>query len=193
MQDYQNNKRRNYFIDKKFQLKFIIKFCLLIISTSLLIGALTYLFNCQTTTVAFEGLRVVVKSTADFILPTILSIVAIVTIFVSIATIILSLFASHKISGPLYRLSMELEKMKNKDFSSIVSIRAQDQLQNLAFEFDGMRIIMKDSIRELKEGWLPAKIALNKLQEETKNKEEKKQIADNIERIDSILSKFKTD
>lgn len=192
MQDYKNERRKTVFIDKSFQSKFIIKFCLLIIIASLLVGSSIYYFNRQTTTVAFEHLKVVVKSTADFILPIILEILAIVTVLMGIATIGVTLFTSHKIAGPLYRLKIELEKMKNRDFSSAVQIRAKDQLKKVALEFNEMRVAIKDSISALKADWDPVKTSLSKLKDEIKNEEERKRIADSIDRIDSELARFKT-
>jgi methyl-accepting chemotaxis protein len=193
MARHKTERRKNYFIDKNFQAKFIIKFCLLIVSASLLIGILIYHFNLQTNTVAFENLKVVVKSTSDFILPIMLQILVIVTLLVGIATIVVTLFTSHKISGPLYRLNAELEKIKKRNLSSDIHIRADDQLQKIVSELDEMRAELKNSVKTLKENWNSIKVILHKLKEEAKDEKQKRHISDNIERIDSELSSFKTD
>ena len=193
MQRHKENRRRNYFIDRSFQSKFIIKFCLIVIAASLVTGALTYYFNTGTTTVAFENLKVVVKSTADFILPTIFFIIIIVTVLVGIAAIIVTLFTSHKIAGPLYRLKAELEKMKSGNFSSPIYVRTGDQLQKIVSEFDGMRTGLKNSFSTLKENWDSLKADLQKLKGEIKDEEGKKSIENNIAKIDSELARFKTD
>ena len=193
MQNDNKNRRRNYFIDRKFQSQFIMKFCLIIIIASLMIGGLTYYFNRQTTTVAFENLKVVVKSTADFILPTVLYILGIVTVLVGIATIAVTLFTSHKIAGPIYRLKIELEKMKNKDLSSAVYLRADDQLKKVAFELDEMRIGFKNSFNILKENWNTIKTNLQRSKKEMKDEKEEKRMENSIKSIDSELAGFKTD
>lgn len=187
------NKRRNYFIDKSFQSRFIIKFCFIVVLASLLTGILIYYFNRQTTTVAFEDLKVVVKSTADFILPITLEIIVIVSLLVAIAVGALTLFTSHKIAGPLYKLKMELEKISNGDLSSPIRIRAKDQLQKIASEFNEMRIGLKNSISEIKINWDSIKTDLYKLREEIKDEERKRKIEDNIKKIDSELARFKID
>ncbi len=186
-------KRRSYFIADSFQLKFIFKFCLLIICASFLTGGLIYYFNLQTTTVAFENLKVVVKSTSDFILPMMLGILLIVTILIGIATIIITLFTSHKIAGPLYRLKLDLEKIKCGDFSSAIQIRAGDQLQKVAAELDEIRLALKTSINTLRENWISMKINLRNLMEESRDEDRKNTIAENIEKIDSELASFKID
>ncbi len=184
-------RRRNYFIDKNFQFKFIIKFCTLIMIASLMTGFLIYYFNQKSTTVAFENLKVVVKSTSSFILPIMLQILVIVTLLVSIGTIFVALFTSHKIAGPLYRLKADLEKIKNGDFSTPIRIRTKDQLQKIVSEFDDMRLGFKSSIGSLRENWASIKTTLLKLASEIKEEEEKKRFQDNIDKIDSELARFK--
>jgi len=182
-------RRRNFFIDKSFQAKFIIKFCILVVVASLLIGALTLFLNSKTTTVAFENLKVVVKSTSDFILPTLPLIILTVSLFAGIATILITLFASHKIAGPLYRLTLELEKMKQRDFSGKVRIRADDQLQKVAGEFEELRIVLKDSLSKIQKEWGAIKPDIEKIKEDA-NPEKKENILRSIESIDSELEKF---
>jgi len=75
-------RRKNYFIDKSFQTRFILKFCSLVIAGGLLTVGLLYCLARQSTTVAFMNSRVVVKTTADFILPILIQTAAIVVIIV---------------------------------------------------------------------------------------------------------------
>jgi len=184
MQEKKINRRKKYYIDKDFQAKFIIKFCLLVVSASIVTGVLLYYYNKQTNTVAFENLRVIVKSTSDFILPIVLAVLVIVTIIAAIATILMTLFTSHKISGPLYKLEKELEKMEAGDFSSPIKIRSSDQLQRVALRFDNMRLNIKESLSSIKSNW-------KDLNEQLKSKKDKS-ISDSIAKIDEEINKFKT-
>ena len=184
-------KRKKYIIDKNFQAKFIFKFCILIISVSLITGLLIYNFNRQTTTVAFENLRVVVKSTADFILPIIIQILLIVTLFSAIATIIVTLFTTHKISGPLYRLKDELERIRGGDLTRTVRIRSADQLQIVANELDSVRKSLKDSIQVLKMQCDLIKNYAERTQEGAEESQEKKSLSECARQIETELSKFK--
>ncbi|MFH1868805.1 MAG: methyl-accepting chemotaxis protein [Candidatus Omnitrophota bacterium] len=191
MQKKISNRRKKYYIDKSFQLSFIMKFCALIIITSLLAGVLIYYFNRQTTTVAFEDLKVVVKSTSDFILPIMVQILVIVTLLVGAGTIIVALFTSHRIAGPLYRLRTDLERVKKGDLSFDMRVRSKDQFKRIVSEFNEVRLGLKDSIGDIKKNWSSAKSGLSKINSEIKDEEEKKRLKDNIEKIDSVLAKFK--
>ncbi|RKY69927.1 MAG: hypothetical protein DRQ24_10115 [Candidatus Latescibacterota bacterium] len=144
-------KRRNIFIDKNFQSKFILKFCTVVIIASLLIAALLLFFSRNSTTVAIENTKVIVKRTSDFIFPVVVETVLIVAIFSSISVIIITLFASHKISGPLYRLKREIEALGKGNFKRNFNIRGNDQLQELAHALQEMCSSLRDKNLRLKE------------------------------------------
>lgn len=158
------------------------KFCLINIAASSLIGILIYGFNRQTNTVAFENLKVVVKSTADFIQPIMSLVIVIVTLLAAISTIIIVLLTSHRIAGPLYRLTAELEKMKVKDLSHPVRVRATDQLQRLARECEAMRIEYQQSLDKIKTLWKSIQTAHRQSTDASRS----------IEDLTSELERFKT-
>jgi len=185
------SKRRNFFIDRRFQSAFIVKFCVLIILVGLAIGVLIYALNRNTTTVAFENLRVVVKSTSDFILPMMVESLVIVTVLAALVTIAITLFASHKISGPLYRLNDELEKVKSGDLSGPVRIRTGDQLQKVADTLEGARLKTRERINRIACEWEGLKNALAPPDETTKKEGENGALAEKIEKMDEALSGFK--
>lgn len=187
-----HERRRNYFIDKKFQTRFITKFCFVLVLGSILIACLTYYRNMQTTTVAFENLRVVVKTTADFINPIVLEILLIVTVISASATIIVTLFASHKISGPLYKLTKDIEKMRNGDLSSAVCIRAKDQIRLLVSEFNELRLALDSTFKKMKTDVAELSDVTRKVDLSALSAKDKKKIESAISSLESTLSKYKT-
>ncbi|MBM3252876.1 MAG: HAMP domain-containing protein [Candidatus Omnitrophica bacterium] len=144
------NQRRVYFIEKKFQTHFIIKFCLLVILGSLTTGILLCLLSGSSTTVTFQNLRATVMTTSDFLLPVLIQIIIISTAVVAIATMFLTLFISHRIAGPLYRFKREFSKIESGDLKGDFRIRKNDQLQDIALSIDNMVKRLKDVIVELK-------------------------------------------
>lgn len=130
-----SNRRRNYFIDKSFQSKFILKFCLLVIGAGLVTVGVLYYLSRQSMTVAFVNSRVVVKTTADFIMPVLVQTVVVVTVLVGLATMFVTLFVSHKIAGPLYRFRKAFEELGEGKYPEI-NLRQMDQLQALAKDFN---------------------------------------------------------
>lgn len=181
-----DNQRKNYFIDRSFQAKFILKFCIIVIVASLAIGGLLFYLASNSTTVAIENTKVTVKTTADFILPFLIQTLLIVTAFSAISVVFLTLFASHKIAGPLYRLKKEIEKISEGDFSANFQIRTNDQLKSLATSLTIMAGFLKDKIISLKKEVNELNKAIEKLPQGDKQKMEAE-----LKTIESIINNFK--
>lgn len=175
------NRRKNYFIDKKFQSIFIVKFCALVVIGSLISGVIIYIMSKSTVTTTFENSRLIMKSTADFILPAVLLSSTIVIAITGLAAIVVTLFASHKISGPLYRMEKDIEEVAAGNLKKKFTLRESDQLKMLAKSFDNMTDELRDNINLIKGG-------ISELERLAGSDEEKKKIED----IKKVLSKFNT-
>jgi len=151
MENSKPHKRRNYLIDREFQFKFILKFCALVAAAGLLFMSILYFSVMQSTAVSIVNSRVVVRSTADLILPILIQTVIVVTIIISLASIFVTLIISHKIAGPLYRFKKVIQELENGDFSSDFQIRNPDQLQELAKAFNSMIKKVREEMGQLKE------------------------------------------
>ena len=127
-------------VDKKFQTKFIIKFASLIIVATAVSGALVYLMARSTVTTSFENSRLAIKSTADFILPSVLLSSAIVIASLGITTIIIALITSHRIVGPLYRLEKDLKEVSAGNLQTRFSLRKSDEMKSLA---EGLNLMVE--------------------------------------------------
>jgi methyl-accepting chemotaxis protein len=131
-------RRRNYFIEKSFQARFVFKFCTLVVLGGLLSMAALYMIGTGSTTVSIVNSRVVVKSTADFLLPVLIQTFLVVMVLVGVAAIAVTLFVSHQIAGPLYRFKKAMEQLSGGDFKAEVKLRSTDQLKDLADTFNTM-------------------------------------------------------
>ncbi len=191
MENSGKNRRRIYYIDKDFQKKFIIKFCLLVILGAVVSGILVYAMSQGTVTTVFENSRLKIKSTADFILPAVLWSSVIVIILVGLAAIAVTLYTSHKISGPLYRIAKDLEKVMAGDLKVKFSLRRNDQLQKLAENIDKTVCMMRDDYAALKSGLREAEAALEAL-EKTGGQARLGEAKNKLREINNKLSKFKT-
>jgi methyl-accepting chemotaxis protein len=109
------------------------------------------------TTVTIENTKILVKTASDFMLPIIILTVIFVNLFAAIAVIVLTVFTSHRIAGPLFRIKREIELLKNGDLNANFRIRKTDQLQELATILaelaDSLRdryLLLKDKTLQLK-------------------------------------------
>lgn len=139
-------KRRHYFIKKGFQFHFILKFCLLLLAGVILSTALLFFFNQDTLTSSFQNSRLEIKSTAMSILPALLYTNLITLLIVSAATIAVTLFVSHKIAGPMFRIEKGLAEAGGGDLTHRINFRKKDQMQVLADSFNIMTASLADKI-----------------------------------------------
>jgi methyl-accepting chemotaxis protein len=142
--------RKQYLIDKKFQLTFIMKFCAIVILASLAIGALIFYLSRNSTTVAIENTRVFVKPTSDFILPQVVITVIVVSVIFSSILFAMALIATHRIAGPMYRLRREIDNVRSGDLTSAFIIRDKDQLKGLAKSLSDMGVVLRQKHVDLK-------------------------------------------
>jgi len=144
------NRRRNYYIKEKFQRNFILKFCLLVLIGSAISGAIIYLMSKSTVTTSFENLRLVIRSTADYILPAVLLSSVIVIIITGIAAMFITLFTSHKIAGPLYRIEKDIEGVASGNLRQEFNLRQGDEVRPIAESLNSMAGFLRDEVSALK-------------------------------------------
>ena len=131
-------KRRNYFINKAFQTEFILKFCAVVALGCIIFGLILYMLSSSTLTTSFENSRLVVKSTADYLLPGLLFGGVVVGLLTAIVTSIVVILMTHRVAGPMYRFEKYAQKVGSGDLLPDLRIRRKDQFQNLVGTFNKM-------------------------------------------------------
>jgi len=126
--------RRQYLINPDFQVKFIAKFCLIVIVATAILSSIVLWLADNSTTVTIENTKVSVKNTVDFIYPVLFQSFVVAIIFSAISVGILTLLMTHRVAGPLFRLKRELIRVQEGDLSSDFKIRGKDQLGDFAEE-----------------------------------------------------------
>lgn len=122
-------KRRKFFIDKQFQTKYILLVIfMLLLYTLLFVG---FLFIPQLLPFIFDSpLDEQVKAAEILLLyhknvwPAVFIVIPLFGFF--------SIFITHKIAGPVYRLKIRLQQMTEWDLDTKVTLRKGDDLQDLA-------------------------------------------------------------
>lgn len=122
-------KRRKFFIDRQFQLKYILLVIfMLLLYTILFVG---FLFIPQLLPFMFDSpLDEQVKAAEILLLyhkhvwPAVFIVIPLFGFF--------SIFITHKIAGPVYRLKIRLQQMTKWDLDTKVNLRKGDDLQDLA-------------------------------------------------------------
>jgi methyl-accepting chemotaxis protein len=145
------NRRRNYFINKKFQTKFILKFCTLVVLAAVILSAMIYRFSSDSVTTVFEDSRLQIKPSTQFIMPALILGSFLSIILIGVATIIIVLFMSHKIAGPLYKLENSIIRLGESDLSFYVDFRTGDEMKKLSDDFNTTLRRLNSSILEMRD------------------------------------------
>ena len=129
-------KRRNYFINPKLQLRYIgimLAFVLLVSITLICI-----VYRSGTIQMIAEINRIYPEGIPGFMLKLIFQQLG-ATFLITLPVIILaSIFLSHKIAGPLFRIKGELREIGEGDLGLRVRIRKGDELHDLVKEINYM-------------------------------------------------------
>ena len=125
-------KRRQFYVKKGFQFRFIVKFCILVFLGTLLSTGLLFFFSQGTLTSSFHDSRLVIETTALAVLPAVLYTNLITLILITVGTVVVTLFISHKIAGPLFRFEQELKEIAEGDLTTSIRLREKDQISDVA-------------------------------------------------------------
>ncbi len=131
-EQHQDYKRKTLYIKKSFQFNFILKFCLILLAGILISTALIFILSQGTLTSSFENSKLVIKNTNQAILPIVLLTNLITLGIITIAAILVTLFISHRIAGPLFRFEADLRKISEGDLKVKISLRKKDQFFDMA-------------------------------------------------------------
>jgi len=144
--------RRNYFIKKDFQSKFILKFLGLVLGGTAVLGGMlfAYLHFRGAMTTAFVDSRLSIVTTADYVLPSLIGSAIISIILVSLATAVTVLFLSHRIAGPLFRMEKSIDEIEEGNLVITTKLRATDEIQKMAEGLNDMAESLRSHAEEVK-------------------------------------------
>ncbi len=158
-------RRRNFFIKKGFQSRFIMKFLGVVMSGSAMSGYIMYLFISKDAEDTFYRSHIRLSSTGEMILPSLLKVNMGVLVVVLLAVVIITVLISHKVAGPLYRLGMETEKIADGDLTGNFKLRTNDELKGLATSFEDMNRELKTLFSDIRQQAEEIDTSANKLYE----------------------------
>ena len=145
-------RRKQYFIKKNYQTKFILKFCLLVLAGVVLSTVLLLSFSQGTLTSTFKDSRLVVTKTSWAIFPAIMYTNLISLGLITLATIAVVLFISHKIAGPMFRFEKELKAIGQGDLTVRIILRKGDQFKDMAESLNQMSLSLHDKVATIDKG-----------------------------------------
>lgn len=142
-------KRRQFYIKKDFQFRFILRFCLLVLIGGMLSTGLILYFSQGNLTSLFSNSRLVVTDTAMFILPAVLYTNLVNIIIISLSMIAVTIFVSRKFAGLLLRLEKDINVIAEGNLTYTVNLRKGDQLRELSVDINHMTTSLNNKITKI--------------------------------------------
>jgi methyl-accepting chemotaxis protein len=124
--------RKVVFIDKRFQSEFILKFVLLLLVGTAVFILAAYLILNRRLGDTYYNAHIVFKSTGEILLPTLLALSGVFIVVLGAAAVIITLYVSHHIAGPLFAIRRYLENVSRGDLDFKPQLRLNDQNTPLA-------------------------------------------------------------
>lgn len=140
------HRRKIFLINKNFQFRFAFYVCSWLFALSLVYPLIIYnvfeFFFRYMSSVPNGPTLAAIQSTRKEVL----WLLALLQIVFLVVTFLISIFISHRIAGPLYKLSLFFEGVKQGKFSAILRFRKNDHFQDLAADYNAMMQTVSDKM-----------------------------------------------
>lgn len=166
MRHYQRS-FKNYFIDKKFQSKYLLLTILLLVTYTFIFTIILFLPSILTLILDYPLEEKTAAARTFLVLhgtvwPTVITVILIFSI--------LSIFLTHKIAGPVYRLKHALAELIRGNLNNRIHLRKWDDLQELAEQVNLLSDDLHNYVTALKNDHEQLSIYINQLEQETSSK-----------------------
>lgn len=187
-------RRRNYFINKELQGKFIFSFFAFVLAGGFFLTAIFSILSADTLTIVYNNNNLNIGKTPLILFKEILGAHWIFAVTGGVLVVVASMFLTHRVAGPLYRFERSLEEMNGRNFDFDIRLRSKDEGKELARmlnELNTMLSLQLGEMRDLAEGMTSHLAeARGQLADKSTGDEVEKAIALN-EKLREILSTFK--
>lgn len=178
--------RRSYLINKSFQIKFTLMAMGLLLLYSLLVGLVVYLAATNNNGALLFGSAYQTPLAGK---------TGLVLLIVNILILGLVFFLlTHRIAGPLYRISREIEAVSNHDYSGNVVLRREDQFKDIAAMLNAMTASLREKERNHADDLSALQETVQALARKSKSPEAatglSKELDDCVEKIKAIREKW---
>ncbi len=139
-------KRRNYFIDKEFQGRYIFNYFLLATIGSLLFIGVFSFFSSNTLSITYDNYNLQLGLTPGILFKRILSTQWLFLVFGGGFVVVITLLLTHRIAGPFFRFEKAIDEMIKGNISNKIILRQKDEGKKLAHKINAFNFILGDKL-----------------------------------------------
>jgi methyl-accepting chemotaxis protein len=190
-------KRRNYFIKKDLQGKYIFSFFIFVVAGGIIFTLILSLLSSDTMTIVYDNYKLRIGKTPLMLMKEILSAQWIFIVAGGFVVVILSMFLTHRFAGPIFRFEKSIEEMTKGNLNFRIYLRTKDEGKELAEKINILIDMLSLNIKEMRRLSEEVNNKLTDANNSLKNNKEGKETALDIEiagdlnrRLHEILQKY---
>jgi methyl-accepting chemotaxis protein len=142
-------RRRNYFIRKDLQGRFILRFFLTILIGAIVFTSILSIFSAHTMTLTYEDSHLRIDRTPKALFLNIVRAYGVYILVLGVVVSVFSLFLSHRIAGPLFRFERSVEEITRGNLAFRITLRKKDEGKELAGLMNTMIETLSDRLKEI--------------------------------------------
>lgn len=143
-------RRRNYFIQKTFQGKYIFNFYILVIIGAIIFTAIFSYVTVDTLTVTYENYNLKLDRTPLMLFKQMLTANWVIFIPVGLIVIIAAIFQSHRIAGPLFKIERVIDEMCQGIIHTDLYLRQKDEGKEVMDKLKEYNIFLASKITAIR-------------------------------------------
>ena len=143
-------KRRNYFIKKELQGKYVLIYFAMVVIGTVLFALLFSLISANTLSISYDNYNLQVGTTPKILVHKFLAAEWLFILLGGLTVVIVAIFLSHRVAGPLYKLERSVNGMISGNFASTIYLRRKDEGQELAEKLNQLNEMLSAKIQEMR-------------------------------------------
>jgi len=147
-------RRKNYFIKRDFQGKYIFSFFIFfifVIAGSYLFTVIFSFLPLNTMTIVYKDYNLHLGKTPFVLLKEILRAQWIFIVTCGVLVVVASMFFTHRVAGPLYRFERSVDEMTKGNFNFEIRLRSKDEAKELAKLLNEFNTALSSRVREARD------------------------------------------
>jgi methyl-accepting chemotaxis protein len=143
--------RRNFFIKKEMQGKYILSFFVFIIFSSVLYASIFSWLSADSFTIVYKDSNLTIGKTPSVLFVDMLRANWILILVGGVAGVIIAMFLTHRFAGPIYKLEKSIYEMSGGNLAFDVHLRKSDEGKELAAALNGFKDGLAGRISSMRE------------------------------------------
>lgn len=143
--------RRVLFIEKAFQVKFILKVLAIILAGTAMTGTFLYVFGNYQISRMYASAHFNIQESWEVYRTAVMVASVLSMSLVAVLTVFFTIYDSHKIGGPLYRFRLNLEQIGSGDLTLNTKLRDGDELKPFVDSMNDMAGSLRAKVKAARE------------------------------------------